>query len=87
MKKTEDKIKAMITEEQLKTVNEQQNELSNHLRNVGVLEVQKANVLGQIEEVSKKIETTKKELEDEYGQINIDLKDGSYTDIEKEDDK
>ena len=87
MKKTEDKIKAMITEEQLKTVNEQQNELSNYLRNVGVLEVQKANVLGQIEEVSKKIETTKKELEDEYGQINIDLKDGSYTDIEKEDDK
>jgi len=87
MKKTEDKIKAMITEEQLKTVNEQQNELSNYLRNVGVLEVQKANVLGQIEEISKKIETTKKELEDEYGQINIDLKDGSYTDIEKEDDK
>ena len=87
MKKTEDKIKAMITEKQLKTVTDQQNELSNHLRNVGVLEVQKANVLGQIEEVSKKIETTKKELEDEYGQINIDLKDGSYTDIEKEDDK
>ena len=87
MKKTEDKIKAMITEEQLKTVNEQQTELSNYLRNVGVLEVQKANVLGQIEEISKKIETTKKELEDEYGQINIDLKDGSYTDIEKEDDK
>ena len=85
MKKTEDKIKAMITEEQLKTVNEQQNELSNYLRNVGVLEVQKANVLGQIEEVSKKIETTKKELEKEYGQINIDLKDGSYTEIEKED--
>ena len=85
MKKTEDKIKAMIIEKQLKTVNEQQNELSNHLRNVGVLEVQKANVLGQIEEVSKKIETTKKELEDEYGQINIDLKDGSYTEIEKED--
>ena len=59
MKKTEDKIKAMITEKQLKTVTDQQNELSNHLRNVGVLEVQKANVLGQIEEVSKKIETTK----------------------------
>ena len=87
MKKTEDKIKAMITEEQLKTVNEQQNELSNHLRNVGVLEVQKANVLGQIEEVSKKVEATKKELEEEYGQINIDLTDGSYTEIEKEDEE
>ena len=87
MKKTEDKIKAMITEDQLKTVSDQQNELSNHLRNIGVLEVQKSNVLGQVEEISKKIEKTKKELEEEYGQINIDLKDGSYTEIEKEDAK
>ena len=36
-------------------------------------------------ELSKEIEATKKELEDEYGQVNIDLKDGSYTEIEKED--
>ena len=87
MKKTEDKIKAMITDEQLKTVNDQQTELSNHLRNVGVLEVQKSNIMNLVEETSKKVEATKKELEEEYGQINIDLKDGSYTDIEKEDDK
>ena len=85
MKKTEDKIKAMITEEQLKTVNEQQNELSNYLRNVGILEAQKIGVLKQVEDVSKKVDETKKELEKEYGQINIDLKDGSYTEIEKED--
>ena len=87
MKKTEDKIKAMITEKQLKTVTDQQNELSNHLRNVGVLEVQKSNIMNQVEEVSKKVEATKKELEEEYGQINIDLKDGSYTEIEKEDEE
>jgi len=85
MKKTEDKIKAMITEKQLKTVSDQQNELSNHLRNVGVLEVQKSNIMNLVEEVSKKVEATKKELEEEYGQINIDLTDGSYTEIEKED--
>ena len=85
MKKTEDKIKAMITEEQLKTVTDQQNELSNHFRNVGILEAQKIGVLKQVEDVSKKIDETKKELEEEYGQINIDLKDGSYTEIEKED--
>ena len=85
MKKTEDKIKAMITEEQLKTVTDQQNELSNHFRNVGILETQKIGVLKQVEDISNKIEETKKELEKEYGQINIDLKDGSYTEIEKED--
>ena len=87
MKKTEDKIKAMITEKQLKTVTDQQNELSNHLRNVGVLEVQKLNIMNLVDETSKKVEATKKELEEEYGQINIDLKDGSYTEIEKEDEE
>ena len=87
MKKAEEKIKAMISEKQLKTVQEQQNELSNHLRNVGVLEVQKTNIMSLVEEVSKKVEATKKELEEEYGQVNIDLKDGSYTEIEKEDEE
>jgi len=87
MKKTEDKIKAMITEEQLKTVSEQQNELSNALRNIGVLEVQKLGFHKLVEDVSKKIDVTKKELEEEYGQVNIDLTDGSYVEIEKEDAK
>ena len=85
MKKAEEKIKAMISEKQLKTVNDQQTKLSGFLRSIGVLDVQKQNVHGQITELSKEIEDTKKELEEEYGQINIDLTDGSYTDIEKED--
>ena len=87
MKKTEEKIKAMITEEQLKTVQEQQAKLTEGLRTLGVLDVQKQNVHGQIAELSKEIEATKKELEEEYGQVNIDLKDGSYVEIEKEDVK
>jgi len=85
MSKVKEMVKAMITEEQLKTVQEQQAKLTEGLRTLGVLDVQKQNVHGQISELSKEIEATKKELEDEYGQINIDLKDGSYTEIEKED--
>tara|TARA_B100000780_G_scaffold238582_1_gene180050 strand:+ start:101 stop:379 length:279 start_codon:yes stop_codon:yes gene_type:complete len=76
-----------ITKEQLKKVNEQQFELNELLRNIGILEVQKLNIHSKVKEVSEKIEETKKELEEEYGQVNIDLKDGSYTDIEKEDAK
>ena len=34
----------------------------------------------------EEIEATKVELEEEYGSINIDLKTGEYTIIEKEDD-
>ncbi len=85
MSKVKEMVKAMITEEQLKLLQEQQGKLTEGLRTLGVLDVQKQNVHGQITELSKEIGDTKKELEEEYGQINIDLTDGSYTDIEKED--
>lgn len=87
MSKVKKMEKPMITKEQLKTVNDQQSKLSELLRTLGVLDVQKMNVHDKVKEISKEIEVTKKELEEEYGQINIDLKDGSYTDIEKEDEK
>jgi hypothetical protein len=74
-----------IKEEQLKLVNTQQAQLNELLRSIGVLEVQKMNVHTRIDKLSTEIEVTKKELEDEYGSINIDLKDGSYTEIKKED--
>jgi hypothetical protein len=80
-----EEAKKVITEEQLKTVTEQQTKLSGFLRSIGVLDVQKQNIHNEIKKVSEEIEATKKELEDEYGQVNINLEDGSYTDIEKED--
>tara|TARA_R100000951_G_scaffold73324_1_gene61694 strand:- start:766 stop:1017 length:252 start_codon:yes stop_codon:yes gene_type:complete len=82
-----EEAKKVITEEQLKTVTEQQTKLSEFLRSIGVLDVQKQNVHSQIKKVSEEIDATKKELEQEYGQININLEDGSYTDIEKENAK
>tara|TARA_B110000483_G_scaffold135461_1_gene162074 strand:+ start:557 stop:820 length:264 start_codon:yes stop_codon:yes gene_type:complete len=87
MSKVKEMVKAMITEEQLKTVQDQQTKLTEGLRTLGVLDVQKQNVHGQISKLSKEIDATKEELEKEYGQVNIDLKDGSYTDIKKEDEK
>tara|TARA_R110002124_G_scaffold48956_4_gene143931 strand:+ start:487 stop:738 length:252 start_codon:yes stop_codon:yes gene_type:complete len=81
------KAKKQITEEQLKTVKDQQGKLNGLLRSLGVLDLQKENIRVEVKKVSKEIDSTKKELEDEYGQVNIDLQDGSYTDIEKEDDK
>jgi len=87
MKKAEETVKAMITEEQLKTLQEQQGKLNEMLRTVGVLEVQKENVLQDVSSLSKEVEATKKELEEEYGQININLQDGTYEDIVEEDAK
>lgn len=79
--------KQMITEDQLKKIQDFQKELNKFLNEVGFLEAQKTAVLAKFHEVNKQTEDFKKELEDEYGSININLEDGSFTPIEKEEDK
>jgi predicted nucleic acid-binding Zn-ribbon protein len=77
---------AKITDEQLKKVVEQQDELSSILHKIGVVESQKHSLLHQIAEVNKEVEEYKLKLEEEYGSISIDLKTGEYTIIEKEEE-
>ena len=79
--------KQMITEDQLKKIQDFQKDLNKLLNEVGFLEAQKTAVLGKFQEINKETEAFKKELEDEYGSININLEDGSFSPIEKEEDK
>jgi len=71
-----------ITQEQLETVSKQQKELSDILTNIGVLESQKHSYLHQLADVNKAIEEFKLELQEQYGNVNISLQDGSYTEVE-----
>jgi hypothetical protein len=73
-----------IKEEQLKTIQEQQDSLQRLISNVGILETQKHGLLHELAEVNKSVEDYKRELEKEYGRININLEDGSYTLIPEE---
>ena len=73
-----------ITKEQLEKVVAQQKDLNAILTNLGVLETQKHSLLHKIADLNKEIEELKFELEEEYGPININLEDGSYTEIEKQ---
>ena len=75
-----------ITEEQLKTINTQQNRLTSLLTRVGVIEVEKRNLTDHIKKASEDIEQTKKELEEEYGTVNINLQDGTITPIQSNDE-
>jgi len=79
--------KQMITKDQLEKIQGFQKELNKILNEVGFLEAQKSAVLGKFHEENKKTEDFKKELEKEYGSININLEDGTYEPIEKEEDK
>ena len=76
-----------ITEEQLSTIQNQQQELNAILHEVGVIEAQKHGLLHQFGDVNRKVEEFKSELETEYGAININLDDGTYTAIEKEEEE
>lgn len=71
-----------IKEEQLNTIVKHQKDLANILTNIGLLESQKHSLLHQVAEVNKTAEEFKNELQEEYGAININLEDGSYTLIE-----
>ena len=75
-----------ITAEELKTIKEQQTELSTIVNQIGQLEANKHSLLHKIAGINEGIEDTKKQLEETYGSININLEDGTYTEIEKEDD-
>jgi len=76
-------ITKQITAEQLEKIVAGQKDLSAILSNIGVLESQKHGLLHQLADLNKSIEEFKAELEAEYGAININLEDGSYTEIEK----
>jgi|TARA_R100001480_G_scaffold12325_1_gene21084 hypothetical protein len=73
-----------ITEEQLNKIKEQQSKLNEVINEIGVLETTKHSHLHHIAEINKDIEEFKNELEKEYGAININLEDGTYTDIKKD---
>jgi len=75
-----------ITAEELKTIKEQQLELSTIVNQIGQLETNKHSLLHKIAGINEGIEDTKKQLEQTYGAININLEDGTYTEIEKEDE-
>jgi len=77
---------AKITKEQLEKIQDQQKKLQGILTDVGVIEVRKHEALHAQAVVSQEIEETKKELEKEYGSININMQDGTYTKIEEDDD-
>tara|TARA_Y100001963_G_scaffold152085_1_gene236214 strand:+ start:2415 stop:2693 length:279 start_codon:yes stop_codon:yes gene_type:complete len=84
-KKEEVKVNK-ITDEQLSTVNEMQAKLNDAVYRLGMLDLQKETVRRGFQDNSKEMEDIKKSLEEEYGAINIDLKTGEYTLVDKEED-
>ena len=70
-----------ITEKELKTITEQQGKIQTVIFDLGSLEAKKFEISVTLKEFNEALNETKKELEDKYGQVNINLKDGTYEEI------
>jgi uncharacterized protein (DUF3084 family) len=70
-----------ITSEQLETIQKQQKDMQSLLVNIGILESQKHGALHSLEALNKEVEAFKTQLEAQYGPININVADGTYSAI------
>ena len=74
-----------IEEQELTTVKEQTGKLQQCIMDLGSLEVKKVEITQAYGAFLKELDVTKKELEEKYGQVNINLQDGSYEKVKEED--
>ena len=75
-----------ITEGELKGLQDQEQKKGAILHDLGLLETQKHSLNHMYAELMAEQEKTKKELEETYGKININLQDGSF-ELIKEDEE
>jgi hypothetical protein len=73
-----------ITKKELEAVKEQQKKIQTVVYDLGSLEARKFEISVALKEFTEALNETKKELEEKYGQVNINLEDGSYEEIVEE---
>jgi hypothetical protein len=73
-----------INKEELETLQSHVQTQSKALHDIGALENQKFHLLHALNQAQQKSEEFKKSIEEIYGKINIDLKDGSFEPIVEE---
>ena len=76
-----------IKKEELKNLQEQTGKLNAIKHDLGLLQTQIHSLNHMYVELMVEQDKSKKELEESYGKINIDLKDGSYELIPEKDEK
>jgi len=76
-----------ITEDELKLVQEKVGAINQLQMQVGGLEVQKQMAVAQVQVVQGELSEVQKGLEEAYGQVSVNLQDGTITEIPKEDEQ
>ena len=73
-----------ISKEELESLLESEKKVSAIKHDLGTLDEQKHNLLHALSQVREESNKEKKELEEKYGKININLQDGSYEEIKED---
>ena len=76
-----------IKKEELESIVSKQNEANSVITNLGLLEAKKHELLHTFAQVNAQIEDIKKDLKATYGNVNIDLQTGEYTEIKEKDEQ
>lgn len=76
-----------ITESELKVLQEQEQKKGAILHDIGLLQTQAHTLNHMYAELVNNQEKNKKELEESYGKININLQDGSYEIVKDEENQ
>ena len=71
-----------ISKDHLEKIQDQQKKLNEIIQQIGILESQKHGYLHELASVNKEVEDFKVKLEKEYGPVNINVEDGTYSKIE-----
>jgi len=67
-----------VTKEELKTIQEQQQKVNNILVEIGYQESKKHSLLHHLGDANTTIDATKKDLQEKYGHVDIDLSTGDW---------
>lgn len=68
-----------LQEEELQSIKETQGKITQLIYNLGQFEVQKTNILTQLEETQSELNGLAKELQAKHGEGNINLETGELT--------
>ena len=71
-----------LEEQELTELREQESKKNAIIQKLGLLEAEKHSYLHALAEVQNDQQGTFKELEDKYGKIEVNLEDGSFTEVE-----
>jgi hypothetical protein len=70
-----------ITDEQLQELQSLLNEINKNQLSIGQLETQKAGIIEGIGQLQLKLREIQASLEEEYGQVSINIQDGSISEL------